>query len=200
MASGWAYRVQEEGRFNIAAKDGSIHTLVLCPMPQAPSQDPEAASFRESALQHWKTRTLGPARVLNSLEKLPGVEFRLDDQTHWFDESKERVILSPEDFVEVVDKEGVRYRVHLQKKLERHKSDAFDQWKRHLVRVSIKLMGESVTKRFKLEVDPLWSRYDADPNPQPVGSQTPLDNFDWEYDAEISRDLEDHLAGINHNA
>lgn len=196
METGWIHRVREEGKFDIFTTDGEKHTLVLCRKPQEPSQGAAATLFTKSEIESWRGRTFGRASILEALEKAEGINFRLDEQTHWFDQSKTQVVLRPSRKIEVVDTEGKRYAVVRPGRMEKHKLDAFKQWKIYLRHVSRRLMGEDVTKRFPVLANPLWSNYDSEQMPQPVGSDTPLDEFDWAYDADESQDLEDHVARI----
>lgn len=197
METGWVYKVRDTGKFDIFTDEGERHTLVLCQTPQAPSQDARATQFTMSAIQSWRGRAFGRASLLSNLEKAQDITFRLDDQTHWFDQDKTRVVLRPSRKIEVVDTEGRRYGVTRPGALAKHPVDAFRQWKVHLKMVSLRLMGEDVNARYSVRADPLWSNYDSERMPQPVGSQTPLDKFDWAYDAGASEELEDYLASIN---
>lgn len=194
METGWVHKAREDGKFDIITVNGERHTLVICQMPQSPSQGPAVTQLTMSALERWRGREFGRASILEVLEKAQGITFRLDDQTHWFNQSKTQVILHPSQVIEVVDTAGKRYGVARPGKLSNHRVDGFRQWKLHLRMISERLMGEDVMARFPIRVDPLWATYESEQMPQPVGSQTPLDEFDWAYDADVSQDLEQHLA------
>lgn len=194
METGWIHRAKEEGKFDIIAEDGKRHTLVICRTAQAPPQSAAATPLTKSALECWRRRAFGRASILDALEKSQEITFRLDDQIHWFDQTKTRLVLRPSRVIEVVDTEGKKYSVYRPGQLAKHEIDSFIQWKLHLKSISQRLMGENLAERFTIRVDPLWSNYDSERMPQPVGSQTPLDRFDWDYDADVSQDLEQHIA------
>lgn len=149
-------------------------------------------------LLRWRSDTFGSINMLKVLDKADNIKFQLEDQDHWLDQSKTRLILQVSRSIDVTDTSGKRYTITRPDPLAENKLEAFHEWKRFLARVSLRLMGVDAVQQFQVAPDPLWTFYDVTPKPQPVGSQTPLDEFDWNYDADPSQDLEEYLANLRH--
>lgn len=202
MEQNWAEKMMEDGRCNIFDTEGTTHTLVL---PTGHLQSAQAAVLASRSLAkslvRWRNDVFGATGILDALDaldKADSINFRLEDQDHWFDQTKTKFILQMSGSVDVVDTNGKRYTITRARPLAENKVLAFRQWKVFFGRIVLRLMGEDVLKKYQVVADPTWSLYDVVPLPQPVGSQTPLDRFDWDYDADPSQDLETHLAKLRH--
>lgn len=194
----WADRVLEKGRCNVVDVEGTSHILIL---RRDPGQSADTAPLDSHKMMElllcWRRDTFGSIDMLQVLDKAD-IRFKLEDQDDWLDQSKTRLILQVSRSIDVTDTSGKRYTIIRPHPLAENKLQACRQWKAFLARVSLRLMGVDAVQRFLVDPDPRWTLYDATPKPQPVGSQTPLDDFDWGYDADPSQDLEDYLAKLRH--
>lgn len=199
MEKDWADRVLEDGRCNIVDEKGTSHMLILRhDLRQSADTTPLNSRKTAELLLRWRSDTFGSTSMLEVLEKSDNIRFRLEDQDHWLDQSKTRLILQVSRSIDVTDTGGKRYTITRPDPLAENKVEAFRQWKDFLARVSLRLMGVDAVQDFQVAADPLWTLYDTTPKPQPVGTQTMLDEFDWNYDADPSQDLEDFLAECGH--
>lgn len=188
----------KDGRCTILDVEGTSHTIVLArDLRQSAETTLSESSRTAQALVRWRSDTFGSTSMLEILSKADGISFKLEDQDHWLDQDKTTLILQVGRSVDVIDTNGKTYTITRTDPLAENKAEAFRQWKVFLTTISLRLMGVDAVQQFQLAADPLWTLYDATPQPQPVvGSQTPLDEFDWNYDADPSQDLEDHLAKL----
>lgn len=195
----WADRVLEDGRCNIVDVDGTLHMLILRrDLGQSADTTPSDSRKMMELLLCWRNDAFGGIDMLEALDKADNIRFQLEDQDHWLDQSKTKLILQVSRSIDVTDTSGKRHIIINPDPLAENKLEAFEQWTDLLARVSLRLMGVDVVQQFQVAPDPLWTLYDVTPKPQPVGSQTPLDEFDWNYDADPSQDLEEYLANLRH--
>lgn len=197
MEKDWADRMLEDGRCNIVDDKGNSHMLIL-PRDIRQSADMAPLDARKTVelLLRWRSDTFGSISMLEVLDKADNIRFQLEDQDHWLDQSKTTLILQVSRSIDVTDTSGKWYTITRPDPLAEDEDEAFQQWKDFLTTVSLRLMGVDAVQRFQVAEDPLWALVDVTPKPQPVGSQTPLDEFDWNYDADPSDDLEDYLANL----
>lgn len=198
MEQDWADRVLENGKCKIVDVEGTSHMLILRRdvRQYADTTTLDSRKITELLLQ-WRSDKFGSISMLEALDKADNIKFQLEDQHHWLDESKTKLILQVSRSIDVTDTSGKKYTIIRPDPLAENKLEAFEEWKDFLARVSLRLMGVDAVEQFEVDADPLWTLCDVTPRPRPIiWSQIPLDEFDWNYGPDPSQTLEDHLAKL----